>query len=72
MRKKTKRKKTKTASYKLVVASVTKEMAQPRVAESAQVAADKRSKKRRGNPARPAKAHVEQYGTGTPTVEGTL
>ena len=41
MRNKTKGKKTRAASYKAVVASVTKEMAQPRVAESAQIEADR-------------------------------
>jgi hypothetical protein len=70
MRTKTKRKKTKAASYNAVVASVAKEMAQPRVAESAQAAEEQR-KKRRGKPARAAKAHVERYGTGTPAAEGT-
>jgi hypothetical protein len=72
--KKTKGKKTKAASYKAVVASVTKEMARPRVAESAQVAEEKRSRKSRGKPARQragraAKPHVEEYGTGTPVEQ---
>jgi hypothetical protein len=75
MRKKTKGKKTRAASYKAVVASVTKEMALPRVAESAQVAAEEQSRKRRGKAARlhagrAAKPHVEKYGTGTP-IENT-
>jgi hypothetical protein len=74
MRKKKKGKKAETASSKAIMASVTKEMAQPRVAESAQVAADGRSKKRRGKPpsrraGRTAKTRIEQYGSGTPTVE---
>jgi hypothetical protein len=74
MRKKTKGKKTRPASYKAVVASITKEMAQPRFAESAQVAAEEQSKKRRGKLARQragrvAKPHVEEYGTGTPVEE---
>jgi hypothetical protein len=73
---KTKGKKAEAASYKAIMASVTKEMAQPRVAESAQLAADEQKKKRFGKPAnhhagRAAKAHIEQYGTGTPTVEET-
>jgi hypothetical protein len=47
-----------------VVASVTKEMAQPRVAESAQLTADEQSKKRRGNSTshhaeRAAKHHID-------------
>jgi hypothetical protein len=70
-KKKTKAKKTRAASYKAVVASVTKEMARPRVAESAQAATDAQSQKRRGKAARAAKAHIERYGTGTPTAEGT-
>ena len=45
---KTKGKRTQAASYKAVVASVTKEMAQPRVAESAQLTAAERRKKKRG------------------------
>jgi hypothetical protein len=74
MRNKTKGKKTQAASYKAVVASVTKEMAQPRVAESAQLIADEQSKKRHGKPAshhagRTAKPHIEEYGTGTPVEE---
>jgi hypothetical protein len=75
MRNKAKGKKAKTASYKAIMASVTKEMAQPRAAESVQKAADEQSKKKLGKlvnhqAARAAKAHIEQYGTGTP-VEGT-
>jgi hypothetical protein len=75
MRNKAKGKKAKAASYKAIMASVRKEMAQPRVAESAQVASLEQGKKKLGKPpshhaARAAKAHSEQYGTGTP-VEGT-
>lgn len=74
MRNKKKGKKAEAASNKAIMASVTKEMAQPRVAESAQVAADEQTKKRRGKPAsrhagRAAKTHIEQYGSGTPIVE---
>jgi hypothetical protein len=74
MRNKTKGNKTQAASYKAVVASVTKEMAQPRVAGSAQLTADERSKKKRGEPTshhtgKAAKPHIEEYGTGTPTEE---
>lgn len=79
MRKNTKGKKTngkiaRTASYKAVVASVTKEMAQPRVAESAQLTPDEPSKKKRrertsDHPGKAPKPHIEEYGTGTPTQE---
>jgi hypothetical protein len=74
MRNKTSGKKTRAASYRAVVASVRKEMAQPRVAESAQVAVEEQNKKRRGKLAsqhagRAAKPHVEEYGTGTPVEE---
>jgi hypothetical protein len=74
MRKKTKVKKAEEASYKAIVASVTKEMAQPRVAESAQLAADEQSKKSYGktpshHAGKAAKPHIEEYGTGTPVEE---
>lgn len=74
MRNKTKGKKTEAASYQATMASVSKEMAQPRVAESALRAADEQSKKSRGKPTshhaeRAAKPHIEHYGTGTPAVE---
>lgn len=74
MRNKTKGKKAEAASYKAIMASVTKEMAQPRVAESAQVAADEQSKKRRGKPTglhsgREAETHIDKCGSGAPTVE---
>ena len=74
MRNKKKGKKAKVASNRAIITSITEEMAQPRVAESAQVAADEQSKKRRGKPTshhagRAAKTHIEQYGSGTPTVE---
>jgi len=74
MPKKTEGKKAEAASYQAIMASVTKEMAQPRVAESAQVTVDARNKKRPGKPAnhragRAAKPHIEQYGTGTPIAE---
>ena len=48
MRNKTKGKKAEAARYRAIMASVTKEMAQPRVAESAQVAAAEQSKQKRG------------------------
>jgi hypothetical protein len=71
MRNKTNGKKTRAASYRAVVASVTKEMAQPRVAESAQVAAEEQRRKRLGKLARQragraAKPRVEEYGAGIP------
>ena len=71
MRHKNEGKKTRAASYKAIMASVTKEMAKPRVAGSALRTADQQSKKRHGKPTRDhvrgtAKTHVEQYGTGTP------
>jgi hypothetical protein len=74
MRDKTNSKKTEAAAHKVVVASVTKEMAQPRVAQSASLTADQQTKKRRGKSTshhteRAAKRRIEQYGTGTP-VEG--
>ena len=74
VRNKTKGKRTQAASYKAVVASVTKEMAQPRVAGSAQLTADERSKKKRGgrlshHAGKAPKPHLEEYGTGTPTGE---
>ena len=74
MRKNTKGKKTRAASYKSVVASVTREMAQPRVAESAQLTAEERSKKKRGErtshrAGKAPKPHIEEYGTGTPAEE---
>jgi hypothetical protein len=74
VRSKTKDKRTGTASYKAVVASLTKEMAQPRVAESARLTTYEQSKKRREKPTshharKTAKPHVEEYGTGTPVEE---
>jgi len=62
------------ASCKAVVAGVKEEMAQPRIAKSARANADEQSKKSHGKPTSPhagrtAKAHIEQYGTGTPAVE---
>ena len=74
MRNKKKGKKAKVASNRAIITSITEEMAQPRVAESAQVAADEQSKKRRRkptshHPGRAAKTHIEQYGTGTPAVK---
>jgi hypothetical protein len=76
MRNKTKGKKTEAASYKAVVASVRREMAQPRVVESAQLTADEQSKKRQEKPTshhagKMAKPHVEEYGTGTPVEEAS-
>jgi Cu/Zn superoxide dismutase len=62
------------ASYKAVVAGVKEEMAQPRIAKSARANADEQSKKSHGKPTSPhagriAKPHIEQYGTGTPSIE---
>jgi len=56
------------------MATVTKEIAKPRIAKSAQVDADELSRKKHGNPARhhagePSKLHLEQYGMGTPSVK---
>jgi hypothetical protein len=70
----TKDRKAKITSNKVLLASVIEEMAQPRVAESAQLIADEQSKKRHGKPAshhagRTAKPHIEEYGTGTPVEE---
>ena len=70
----TKDRKAKIKSNKALLASVIEEMAQPRVAESAQLIADEQSKKRHGQPAghhagRTAKPHIEEYGTGTPIEE---
>lgn len=74
MRNKTKGKTPEAVPYKTIMASVTKEMAQPRVAESARVAADEQSKHKRGKPTshhagRAAKTHIDKYGSVTPTVE---
>ena len=74
MRHKNKGKKVKAASNSAIMASVVKEMAKPRVAESALQVADEQSEKRRREPTRyqargTAKSHTEQYGTGTPPVE---
>jgi hypothetical protein len=49
----------------------TEEIAQPHIAESAQLTADEQSKKRRETPTshhvgKTAKPRVERYGTGTP------
>ena len=76
MRNKTKSKKSEPASDSAVLASVTKEMAQPRVAESAQLITDEQNKRRRGKPAsrhagKVAKPHIEKYGTGTPVERTT-
>jgi hypothetical protein len=66
--------KAKITSNKVLLASVIEEMAQPRVAESAQLTADQQSKKTHGKPTslhagRTAKPHIEEYGTGTPVEE---
>jgi hypothetical protein len=72
-------KKSRYASDKAIAASVTKEMARPRVTQSVQAETDaeERVKARRGKLAGPrpevvsgraAKAHIEQYGTGTPML----
>jgi hypothetical protein len=50
MRNKTKGRKTEASSYDAVVAGVTKEMAQPRVAGAAQLTVGEQSKKRCGKP----------------------
>jgi hypothetical protein len=70
----TKDRKAKITSNKVLLASVIEEMAQPRVAESAQLIAHEQSKKKHGKPAshhagRTAKPHLEEYGTGTPVEE---
>ena len=71
MRSEKKDKKSREASYKAVVASVTEEMAQPRIAKSARADADEQSRESHGKPTTQhaggaAKPHIEQYGTGTP------
>jgi hypothetical protein len=62
------------ASLEAVIASVTEEMRQPRIAKSARASADEPSMGDHGktttqNAGRTAKPHIEQYGTGTPAVE---
>jgi hypothetical protein len=74
MRIKRKDKQNKAASDQKTVARVTDEMMRPRFAKSAQLAVDEQSKKRVANHqkphvARPAKTHMERYGTGTPPPE---
>jgi hypothetical protein len=74
MRVKTKGKKAEEASNKEILASVTEEMTQPRIAKSARTDADQPSKESHGkrtsqHAGRTAKPHIEQYGTGTPAVE---
>ena len=74
MRSKKKDRKAKIASNKVLLASVTEEMAQPRVAQSARAAADEQSNQSYGKLTRHhseggAEAHTEQYGTGTPPVK---
>jgi hypothetical protein len=74
MRSEKKDQKTREASYKAVVARVTEEMAQPRIAKSARADADEKSKESHGRPTsrrpgRAAKPHIERYGTGTPAIE---
>jgi hypothetical protein len=74
MHHKNKSKEAKAASNRVIVASVTKEMAKPRVAGSALRTAHEQSKKRHGKPTRhhvrgTAKTHIEQYSIGTPPVE---
>jgi hypothetical protein len=74
MRSERKDQKTIEASYETVVARVTEEMAQPRIAKSARADADEKSKESHGKPTtqragRTAKPHIERYGTGTPAIE---
>jgi hypothetical protein len=74
MRSEKKEGKARESSYKAVVAGVTEEMRQPRVAKSARADADEQSKESHGKPTtqhagRTAKPHIEQYGTGTPSIE---
>ena len=74
MRSEKKEGKARESSYKAVVAGVKEEMAQPRIAKSARANADEQSKKSHGKPTSPhagriAKPHIEQYGTGTPSIE---
>jgi hypothetical protein len=74
MRNKKRDKKAREVSDRAVVASLTEEMTQSRIAKSAQADADEQSKERHGKlttqrSGRAAKPHIEQYGTGTPAVE---
>jgi hypothetical protein len=74
MRREKKDEKAKEGSHKAVVAGVTEEMTQPRIARSALADADEQSKESHRKPTsqhagRTAKPHIEQYGTGTPAVE---
>jgi hypothetical protein len=74
MRSDKKDQKTREASHKAVVAGVTEEMTQPRIAISARADADEKTKESHGKPTaqravRTAKPHIERYGTGTPAIE---
>jgi hypothetical protein len=67
-------KKPKETSIGVTIESSAEELAQPRMAESAQVEADEQEGKRNGKPTRrrtqvAAEHHIEQYGTGTPIVK---
>ena len=62
------------ASDKAIAAKVTEEMAHPRMTLSAKEAADRQRKVSHRKPTRQnapgaVKGHLEQYGTGTPTVK---
>ena len=72
MRSTKRKKKTREAPSK-EVASLIKEMAHVRTAKSAREDADEQTeendgKRRRQSSGQAAKRHIEQYGTGTPTV----
>jgi hypothetical protein len=74
MRSEKRDKKARRASDKEVVASVTEEMTRSRIAKSAQADADEQSKERHEKITtqrfdRAVKPRIEQYGTGTPTIE---
>ena len=71
MRSEKKGEKAREATYKEVVASVTEEMAQLRIANSARADTDEQNRESHGKPTtqrsgRAAKTRIEQYGTGTP------
>jgi hypothetical protein len=74
MHREKKDKKAREVSDKAVVASLTEEMTQSRIAKSARADVDEQGNERHVKPKtqrtnRAAKPHIEQYGTGTPAVE---
>jgi hypothetical protein len=74
MHREKKDKKAREVSSKAVVASLTEEMTQPRIAKSARADVDEQGNERLVKPTtqrtnRAPKPHIEQYGTGTPAVE---